>query len=194
MAFGLRAHSGRLLFVAISGIFMFFLGLFLVTQNSTDLGSSGDNSPLISSSGSSASSEPEITDSSQIPSPAESAQSEDQQAQLESEIAQLQEENIAQEMSQQGQIPVRFACDVDGFRTGEGRSLLRLSVSAPDSVPEVWVTVKTERGVVKGSVLLENGSGQQTVPLRNPTQAFRPEVKVYSLPIFTEQYEMCSFR
>jgi hypothetical protein len=173
---------------------MFFLGLFLVTQNSTDLGSSGDNSPLISSSGSSASSEPEITDSSQIPSPAESAQSEDQQAQLESEIAQLQEENIAQEMSQQGQIPVRFACDVDGFRTGEGRSLLRLSVSAPDSVPEVWVTVKTERGVVKGSVLLENGSGQQTVPLRNPTQAFRPEVKVYSLPIFTEQYEMCSFR
>ena len=194
MAFGLRAHSRRLLFGAISGIFMFFLGLFLVTQNSTDLGSSGDNSPLISSSGPSVSSEPEITDSSQIPAPAESAQSEDQQAQLEAEIAQLQEENIAQEMSQQGQMPVRFACDVDGFRTGEGRSLLRLSVSAPDSVPEVWVTVKTERGVVKGSVLLENGSGQQTVPLRNPTQAFRPEVKIYSLPIFTEQYEMCSFR
>lgn len=132
--------------------------------------------------------------STEIPAPVESAQSIDQQSQLEAQIAQQEEEKISQEMSQQGQIPVRFACDVNGLRTGEGRSLLLLSVSAPDVVPEVWVTVKTEKGVVKGSVLLENGNGQQTVPLRNPTQTFRPEVKVYSLPIFTEQYEMCSFR
>lgn len=194
MAYGFRTHSSRLLFFAVSGISLLVLAFFLIFQKSLDLGSSSENPPLISTSDSPEISGPQTSDSTQIPSPVESAQSADQQAQLEAEIAQLQEENIAQEMSQQGRIPVKFACDVDGFRTGEGRSLFRLSVSAPDTVPEVWVTVKTERGVVKGSVVLENGSGQQTVPLRNPTQAFRPEVKVYSLPIFTDQYEMCSFR
>lgn len=189
-----RAGSGRLLLAGISIFLILLLGSFLINRNLQEIGGSPDAPLPMSSSGSTDSSAPDFTDPTQVPDPVESAESSDQQSQLDAQIAQQEEEKIAQEMSQQGQIPVRFACDVNGFRTGEGRSLLLLSVSAPDVVPEVWVTVKTEKGVIEGSVSLENGTGQQTVSLRNPTQSFRPEVKVYSKPIFTEQYEMCSFR
>lgn len=174
-------------------ISLFLIGMFLNRQKATDLADPTGNTPANSTAAPSTSL-PADSSSTDIPAPVESAESSDQQSQLEAQIAQQEEEKVAQEMSQQGQIPVRFSCDVNGFRTGEGRSLLLLSVSAPDVVPEVWVTVKTEKGVIEGSVTLENGTGQQTVSLRNPTQSFRPEVKVYSKPIFTEQYEMCSFR
>ena len=89
---------------------------------------------------------------------------------------------------------MQFACQVTGIRFGQNRSLLRINVSAPSDIPEVWVSVETERGDQDGKIQLSSGSGEQVVQLRNPTNGFRPTIKVYSLPILTEQYEMCSYR
>ena len=138
---------------------------------------------------------PSVDGNSQIPGPVASAQSNDQQSQADAQKA--EEEKAAaqqQEIQQLEQAPLRFECTVTGIRVGENRSLLRVNVTAPSEIPEVWVGVDTERGDLDGNVVLLAGQGEQIIPLRNPSPGFRPTIKVYSLPIFTEQYEMCSFR
>ena len=138
---------------------------------------------------------PSLEANSQIPSPVASAQTQDQQAQLDAlKAAEEQAAAQAQQNQQLEQAPTRFECQVTGVRIGENRSLLRIKVSAPTEVPEVWVSVKTERGDQEGKILLAGGEGEQIVPLRNPTNGFRPTIKVYSLPVLTERYEMCSYR
>ena len=132
---------------------------------------------------------------SQIPEPVASAQSQDQQAQADALRAEQEKAAAqAQQNQQLEQAPTRFECQVTGMRIGENRSLLRVSVTAPNEIPEVWVSINTERGNLDGRILLTAGSGEQMVPLRDPSPEFRPTIKVYSLPVLTEQYEMCSFR
>ena len=131
----------------------------------------------------------------QIPAPVASAQAQDQQAQTDDLKAEQEKAAAeAQQAQLQAQAPKRFECDVTGIRVGDNRSLLRVAVSAPADIPEVWVSVKTERGDLDGKILLTSGQGEQMVPLRDPSQGFRPTIKVYSMPVLTEQYEMCSFR
>ena len=138
---------------------------------------------------------PTLEANSQIPAPVASAQNQDQQAQTDAQIAEEEKAAAQQQQNRQlEQAPMQFACQVTGIRFGQNRSLLRINVSAPSDIPEVWVSVETERGDQDGKIQLSSGSGEQVVQLRNPTNGFRPTIKVYSLPILTEQYEMCSYR
>jgi hypothetical protein len=184
------------IFMAISGLFVITLltwGIFSYSQTIPDSKASGPNTPA--SAGPTLGPNPSPEGNSQIPGPVASAQSMDQQAQAgalktEQEKAAAQE----QEVQQLEQAPLRFECTVTGIRVGENRSLLRVNVTAPSEIPEVWVGVNTERGDLDGKVVLLAGQGEQIIPLRNPSPGFRPTIKVYSLPVLTEQYEMCSFR
>jgi hypothetical protein len=184
------------IFMAFLGLLVIALmtwGIFSYSQTIPDSKASGPNTPA--SAGPTLGPNPSPEGNSQIPGPVASAQSMDQQAQAgalktEQEKAAAQE----QEVQQLEQAPLRFECTVTGIRVGENRSLLRVNVTAPSEIPEVWVGVNTERGDLDGKVVLLAGQGEQIIPLRSPSPGFRPTIKIYSLPVFTEQYEMCSFR
>ncbi len=157
--------------------------------------SSPSNQESNSTSGPTLGPAPTLEPNSQIPSPVASAQNQDQQAQTDTQIAEEEQAAAQQQQNQQlEQAPMRFECQVTGVLIGQDRTLLRINVSAPRDIPEVWVSVETERGDLDGKILLAAGKGEQVVPLRNPIKGFRPTIKVYSLPVLTEQYEMCSYR
>jgi hypothetical protein len=184
------------IFMAISGLFVIALlawGVISYSQTIPDSNASGPNA--LASAGPTLGPNPSPEGNSQIPDSVASAQSMDQQAQA--DALKAEEEKAAaqeQEIQQMEQAPLRFECTVTGIRIGENRSLLKVNVSAPNEIPEVWVGVNTERGDLDGKVVLLAGQGEQIIPLRNPSPGFRPTIKVYSLPVLTEQYEMCSFR
>lgn len=189
-------NRGKILFFAgFSVLVVIFFGISVNNEGTSKL----DKPDTIDSSaiGANSASGSTATDASSGPNSSNIATSQNpqQQPELQSQIDDQQESNLAQSQAQQqGLLPARFACKVNAFRTGENRSIFRFSVSAPNQIPEVWVSVKTETGTTQGSISLNSGIGEHSVSLKNPTNETRPEVKVYSRPIFTEQYEMCSFR
>jgi hypothetical protein len=184
------------IFIAISSLFAIgILSWGISTIGSTTPESKANDLNSQATAGPTLGPNPSVDGNSQIPSPVASAQSMDQQAQADA-LKTEQEKAAAQEqeIQQMEQTPLRFECTVTGIRVGENRSLLRVNVTAPNEIPEVWVGVNTERGDLDGKVVLLAGQGEQIIPLRNPSPGFRPTIKVYSLPVLTEQYEMCSFR
>lgn len=195
MKLGINGRSSPI-FIAFASLLAVSLLVWIVLRFGASTSSSNALSPQ-----NQASSGPTLGPSSlpeastQIPEPGASTQSQDQQAQA--DALKAEQEKAAAE-AQQAQLqqgaPKRFECEVTGVRVGDNRSLLRVAVSAPADIPEVWVSVNTERGDLDGKIQLTSGQGDQIVPLRNPSQGFRPTIKVYSMPILTEQYEMCSFR
>lgn len=184
------------IFIAISGLLTIGFLTWAIYGFSQTNPESKANGPISrATAGPTLGPNPSLQGDSQIPGPVASAQSNDQQSQA--DALKTEEEKAAaqqQEIQQLEQAPLRFECTVTGIRVGENRSLLRVNVTAPNEIPEVWVGVNTERGDLDGKVVLLAGQGEQIIPLRNPSPGFRPTIKVYSLPIFTEQYEMCSFR
>ena len=195
MKFGLNSRLSPV-FIAFSSLLAVGLLVLGVLQFGTSSSSSNASSPQKQ-----AVSAPTFGPSSveetntRIPEPVASAQVQDQQSQI--DALKTEQEKAAAEAQQaqlQQQAPKRFDCEVTGIRVGENRSLLRVTVSAPIEIPEVWVSVDTERGDLDGKILLTSGKGEQMIPLREPTNGFRPIIKVYSMPVLTEQYEMCSFR
>ena len=195
MKLGINGRSSHI-FIAFACLLAVSLLVWIVLRFGPSTSSSNALSPQNqASSGPTLGPSPLPEANTQIPAPVASAQSQDQQAQA--DAVKAEQEKAAAEAQQaqlQQQAPKRFDCTVNGIRIGENRSILRVSVTAPVEIPEVWVSVNTERGDLDGKILLTSGRGEQTIPLRDPTNGFRPTIKVYSMPVLTEQYEMCSYR
>lgn len=195
MGSNVRSRTTTAVFAALFVCFLVFSALFAFSRPSFDKGFPENFMNLPWNSGQNSAQQPSEGAPTVIPSPVSSAEAQDQAAQLEAQLKEQEKAALDEQQAQKlGQLPIRFECTVSAIRTGENRSLLRVSVSAPSEIPEVWVTVKTERGNLDGSILMTAGSGQQVIPLSDASQGFRPTVKVYSLPVFADQYEMCSYR
>lgn len=132
-----------------------------------------------------------------MPAPASSAEASDKTAEEQALIAAEEQKKLEQqelEKTQSNQAPYQFSCSVYASKTGKDGKLLMVTVTAPPVIPEVWAKITTDDGTQRGSIFLQEGSGQQVLNLRQNSAAKRPLIEIYSLPTYDRQYKMCEFR
>ena len=132
-----------------------------------------------------------------MPAPVSSAETSDKTTEEQALIAAEEQKKLEQqelEKAQSNQAPYQFSCSVFASKVGKDGKLLMITVTAPPVIPEVWAKITTDDGTQRGSIFLQEGSGQQVLALRQNSTAKRPLIEIYSLPTYDRQYKMCEFR